>query len=198
MTVATVDLVEISAAVEQLELGVDAFEFHGSVCGLLCAVGPGAVDHWLSESGVSIRSDIDGREALLETLHGAEADVWRALNATDFDFDLVLPGDEAVLDARVAALAAWCHGFATGVGLGGYSDRRADAFEASPIDEILADFVEISRAALTDDDASDVDQAGFDLAAVTEHVRVAVQLAFELLQHPSGDEVELTGSATTH
>jgi len=198
MTMATVDLTEITAAVERLELGADAFEFHGGMCGLLCALGPGAVDRWLHESGIEIRTEIDDREQMLETLYAAEADIWRALNATSFDFNLVLPGDEVELDERVAAIAAWCHGFITGIGLGGRDDLRSDDPEASQLEEILADFAEISRAALTDDDAGDADRAGFDLAAVTEHVRVGVQLAFDELQQPYAAEFGQTDFATTH
>ena len=59
-------------------------------------------------------ADIEDSAPLLETLHAAEADAWRALNALSFDFDLLLPAEEADLDDRVAALAAWCHGFVTG------------------------------------------------------------------------------------
>jgi len=198
MTMPTVDLTEITAAVEQLELGADTFEFHGGMCGLLCALGPGAVDRWLQESGVEIRADIDAREQLLETLYAAEADVWRALNATNFDFDLVLPGDEAELDDRVTAIAAWCHGFIIGIGLGGRDELGTDDSETSDLDEILADFAEISRAALTDEEAGDADRAGFDLAAVTEHVRVGVQLAFDSLQQPDVAELGQTDFEIMH
>lgn len=181
MTSPAVDLAEFARAVAELELGTDAFEFHGGVCGLLCTLGPGAVDRWLSESQVAIRADIEDRAQLLDTLHGAEADAWRALNALSFDFDMLLPAEEVDLDDRVAALAAWCHGFVTGVGLGGLRSGRADTSEPSEIDEILADMTEISRVALSDEDVSDTERAGFDLAAVTEHVRVCVQLVFERL-----------------
>jgi uncharacterized protein YgfB (UPF0149 family) len=182
MTSSAVDLAEFVRAVAELQLGTDAFEFHGGACGLLCTLGPGAVDHWLRESQFAIRADIEDRESLLETLHAAEADAWRALNALSFDFDLLLPAEEADLDERVTALAAWCHGFVTGVGLGGSRSGRPDTGEPSEIDEILADLTEISRVALSDEDASDAERAGFDLAAVTEHVRVCVQLVFERLR----------------
>jgi len=49
------------------------------------------------------------------------------------------------------------------------------------LDEICADFVEISRAGLTDDDAADRDRADFALAELREYVRVSVQIAFEAL-----------------
>ena len=198
MTSPAVDLAEFVRAVAELEPGTDAFEFHGGVCGLLCTLGPGAVDQWLSESQVAIRADIEDKAQLLDTLHGAEADAWRALNALSFDFDLLLPAEEADLDDRVAALAAWCHGFVTGVGLGGLSRGRSDTREPSEIDEILADLAEVSRVALSDEDAGDTERAGFDLAAVTEHVRVCAQLVFERLQASYDPDAAHAGPALHH
>ena len=182
MTSSSVDLAEFSRAVTELALGTEVFELHGGICGLLCTYGPGAVDRWLRESRVPIRNDLDDRARWLDALHMAEADAWRALNAQSFDFDLMLPAEEAELDDRVGALGAWCHGFVTGIGLGGLANRESDMAESpSQIDEILADLTEISRVTLTDEDAGDIERAGFDLAAVIEHVRVCAQLSFELL-----------------
>ena len=198
MSSASVDLAEIDSAVTSLRLGADAFEFHGGICGLLCAHGPGAVDLWLRHSGIAIRVDSEQRRQLLETLHAAEADAWRALNASSFDFDLILPAEEVELADRVVALAAWSQGFVTGIGLGGLSAACSDDAEHAQLDEILSDLTEIGRASLTDDDAGDLVRAGFDLAAVVEHVRVCVQLAFELLQANNVAPADPAGSAATH
>ena len=198
MSSASVDSAEIDLAVTSLGLGADPFEFHGGLCGLLCARGPGAVDQWLRQSGIAIRIDSERRRQLLETLHAAEADAWRALNAASFDFELVLPAEEAELADRVDALAAWSQGFVTGIGLGGLSGDRADDTELSQLDEILTDLTEIGRANLTDDDAGDPVRAGFDLAAVVEHVRVCVQLAFELLHAASDAPAEPAEPVPTH
>jgi uncharacterized protein YgfB (UPF0149 family) len=198
MTPPAVDLPEFVRAVAELELATDAFEFHGGVCGLLCTLGPGAVDHWLRESRVSIRADIEDGARLLDMLHAAEADAWRALNALSFDFELSLSAEEADLDDRVAALASWCHGFVTGVGLGGLTSRRSDTSEPSEIGEILSDLTEISRVALSDEDASDTERAGFDLAAVTEHARVCVQLVFERLHASYDPDSAPAGPALHH
>jgi uncharacterized protein YgfB (UPF0149 family) len=48
--------------------------------------------------------------------------------------------------------------------------------------EILADFTEISRAGLTDEDASDRDQADFALAELKEYIRMSAQIVFEELR----------------
>lgn len=89
-----------------------------------------------------------------------------------------LSGNDAVAPlapARVRGSAARAQdGDASGNGDGTHA-------AAVHLDEICADFVEISRAGLTDDDAADRDRADFALAELREYVRVSVQIAFESL-----------------
>lgn len=177
---------KLADAIAALGLGVDVAELHGGLCGLLCASGPGAVSVWLRESGDQPSSSLDGEPAS-EMLREVEAACWGALNGSELAFQPLLPEGEATLEQRVAALAAWCQGFVTGLGLGGYGADRASFGEASAsdraqVDEIVADLVEISRAAPDDEELESSGQAGFDLAALVEYVRVGVQLIFEELE----------------
>jgi uncharacterized protein YgfB (UPF0149 family) len=177
-------LEKLTAAIATLELGVDAAELHGGICGLLCTRGPGAVATWIRESGADHVPRLGDAMAAAERLHEAEAESWRELNGPNIVFYPLLPDAEGVLAERVAGLALWCQGFVTGLGLGGYSLEDA-AFEDDPsggraqVAEIVNDFVEISRAGLDADDLNEADRAGFDLAALVEYVRVSVQLIFE-------------------
>jgi uncharacterized protein YgfB (UPF0149 family) len=180
-------LEKVTAAVAALELGVDAAELHGGVCGLLCTYGPGAVSIWIRESRREFAPRSDAAAVAAEQLHDAEAETWRDLSSPNLVFYPLLPDTEDELSQRVAALALWCQGFVTGLGLGGYSLEDA-AFDEDPnggrtqIAEIVNDFVEISRAGLGAEDLAQADAAGFDLAALVEYVRVGVQLIFEELQ----------------
>ncbi|HET8696637.1 MAG TPA: UPF0149 family protein [Gammaproteobacteria bacterium] len=62
-------------------------------------------------------------------------------------------------------------------------DAGADSGGApAELAEILADFAEISRAGLTDDDAVDRDQADFALAELKEYMRMSAQIVFEELR----------------
>jgi hypothetical protein len=180
---------ELGAALDELELGVDAAEYHGGICGALCALGSGASNSWLRATRSSEIADPD----LTNTLLNAEATAWKALAGPDFEFHPVLPEGEVSLSARVDALALWCQGFLSGLGLGGENVATVLAAPASPspkangqgrggITEILADLAEISKARLGDEDMQDAAQAGFDLEALVEYVRVGVQLIFDELE----------------
>jgi len=198
MTSFSLDLGELAGAIAVLHLDVDAHEFHGGICGLLCTQGPGAVGHWLQLSGAEAMSAIGDSGAALETLHDFEAESWRALNAESFDFDLLLPDETCDLTERVAALAAWCHGFVTGIGLGGHSQDELEPSQQPQIAEILSDLAAISQAGLSDDDLSDLRSADFDFLAIAEHARVAVQLLFESLRATSDAAQDDDPISTTH
>jgi hypothetical protein len=129
----------------------------------------------------------------IETLRDAETLSWQTLSAADFVFEPLLPAAELVLSERVAALAAWCGGFLSGLGLGGeelmQSTMREDTSGGAEhgtmpdtLAEVLADFSQISRAGLDADDIEDAAQADFNLAELVEYVRVGVQLVFEELE----------------
>jgi hypothetical protein len=178
---------KLAEAIAALGLGVDAAEFHGGICGLLCTHGPGALSAWLDESRGAEASLIGDSAAMNEILHEAEGESWRELSGSELAFYPLLPDEEVALDERVAALASWCQGFVTGLGLGGYvvdDDRSTGASGAADTElaEIVGDFVEISRAGLSEEEQEQAHEADFDLAALIEYVRVGVQLIFEELQ----------------
>ena len=169
---------KLADAIAALGLGIDVAEFHGGICGLLCASGPGAVFAWIRESAdaESLIGDIASTSGMLREV---EAACWSELSGTDLAFHPLLPDGDA-------ALADWCQGFVTGLGLGGYgADTGRDDAPAdgrARVDEILADLVEISRATVGEDEPESEAQPGFDLAALVEYVRVGVQLIFEELE----------------
>jgi len=186
VTDSSLDLDKITAAISALELGVDATELHGGLCGLLCTQGAGAVTAWIRGSSADHRARSAEAAAAADQLYEAEAETWRELNDPNLVWYPLLPDEQAELSERVAGLALWCQGFVTGLGLGAYSTEAA-AFEDDPdgsrtqIAEILDDFVEISRAGLGADEIAAADKTEFDLAALIEYVRVGVQLVFEHL-----------------
>jgi uncharacterized protein YgfB (UPF0149 family) len=98
--------------------------------------------------------------------------------------DLALPGGAASDGATALddSHAARVHAVIDGT-RSGAADGNGDGTHAAAVhlDEICADFVEISRAGLTDDDAADRDSADFALAELYEYVRVSVQIVFEML-----------------
>ncbi|MBN1237088.1 MAG: UPF0149 family protein [Gammaproteobacteria bacterium] len=151
-------------------------EIHGGICGVMCVGGIAAVDRWLDRTMEEWQPQaLSGGVA--DALRGLELNTWRMLSDTEMSFEPLLPGDDEPLDTQVRGLALWCHGFLTGLGFGGM--KAPEGTDNSDLDEITHDFAEISRAAVSEEDAEDAEQSGFALAELKEYVRVSVQLVFE-------------------
>ena len=96
--------------------------------------------------------------------------------ATSSNSQPLLPDEEAALDEQVQALASFCQGFSSGLGLA----RRHRARRARP----RRFWPTLARSAvqrLTAEDGENRDQADFALAELTEYVRVSVQIVYEEL-----------------
>lgn len=187
VTGSSLDDAKIAGAIDVLGLGVDVAEFHGGICGLLCSHGPGAAAVWIRQSEGSHTVRAADADSAREQLHEAEAETWRLLNGPELGFEPLLPPADADLAERVAALALWCQGFLTGLGLGGIRAEDLDAgdddgSQSAELGEIVADFVEISRARVGSEDLEDADHADFDLVELIEYARVGAQLFFEQLR----------------
>lgn len=153
-------------------------ELHGNVCGILCSGGETAAERWVEEcvsehAAGDEQSSSDLRNTLAELVHETH------LGSEAFDFEPLLPDDDAELADRVQALAAYCHGFLEGLALGGAAQAHRAA--EGELGEILTDFAEISRAGLDASEEADPEQADFAFAELTEYVRVGVELAYEEL-----------------
>ncbi|MES0328506.1 MAG: UPF0149 family protein, partial [Gammaproteobacteria bacterium] len=98
---------------------------------------------------------------------------------------MLLPEDDEDLMDRTEALANWCQGFVYGLAAGGISDDTKLPGDAQ---EILMDFVEISRAGynIGDDDVIEVSETTEEdelaFVEVVEYVRTGVLLINEELQ----------------
>jgi uncharacterized protein len=171
-------------------------ELHGGVSGALCAGGPAAAERWVD--GFFTDHDAASATAGLETVRELAHATWQALVGGELAFEPLLPDEDAPLEDQVQALALWCHGFMNGLGaeapdlLTRLADARGKRSAApasaagaadgsSDVMEILADFVEISRAGFDDEDAADRDTADFALAELKEYARVSTQIVFENL-----------------
>ena len=165
---------EIRLALASAGAADESAELHGGVCASLCLGGIPAADAW---SSAWIEAGDSGDDAAArELVQALQDDSWRAMNAGEFALELVLPDDHAQIGERVASLAAWCHGFVSGLGVSGLSLAEFAPDTRAQLEEIITDFGEISRAST---DVEDVVEAGFQLAAVVEFVRAGVQIVFE-------------------
>jgi uncharacterized protein YgfB (UPF0149 family) len=159
-------------------------ELHGGVCGALCAGGTPTAAYWLEDCLQD--QELDATEELGASLANVVAASSRMLEETGFEFEPLLPDDDAPIEEQVQALALWCHGFVTGLGanapeLAARGPRAPDSGEAGAIAEVVGDFTEISRAGLSEGEATGHDEADFALAELREYVRAGVQMVFEEL-----------------
>jgi yecA family protein len=172
----TVTFDELEAALSASHAPLPAGEVHGSLCGALAANDTLDSADWLQEilpEGGSGDDELGPRN-LLETLFNETA---AALAGTDMEFAPLLPDDERPLEQRVAALAAWCSGFLSGLG----SSGSLPPVEALPpaVGELLRDLTEINRAVPDTDEPEESSEASY--AELVEYLRAGAQLVFEEL-----------------
>lgn len=164
---------ELQALLERMDTAVGAAEAHGWLCGALCArVDYGALE-WLRElaEDASARAPADASAPALGSLH---EDTLESLRSPDFTFMPLLPEDEAALEERVSALAAWCSGFLYGIGTSAAGDAVA---RMGDVGEVLADLAGIARAAVEPENDEERDEG--DYAELVEFVRAGAKLAWE-------------------
>jgi hypothetical protein len=162
---------ELDDAVVRMQLGTEASDLHGSLCGFLA--GAGRV----------------GKQSLIETLHldaegftpsvPAQAVLDRLVKQTEAEladpelgFEPLLPADDRPLPERAEALVDWCRGFLGGFGLAGAEAHGKLSDEA---EEILRDLGTIAASAFDFGEEGEDEDA---LIEVHEFVRVGAMLLF--------------------
>ena len=160
---------EVVREAESLQLGVDASELHGALCGYLCGGGRAGRRDWLTR--LAIESDdgvVPATDAALDRLFRASQD---QLGHPGMGFALLLPEDEAPVEERAESLLAWCRGFLGGFGLatGAEAPLSAEAAEA------LDDLSRIAASQLSYDEPEADETA---LTEIVEFVRVAAMLLY--------------------
>jgi uncharacterized protein YgfB (UPF0149 family) len=179
---------DLDSALDDAGSDVDAAEAHGCLCGALCAEATFPTAEWAAE----ILPDDEAEplpQGVMELLEGIRESTLASLAGGEMAFEPMLPLDTGPLDSRVQALATWCGGFLYGLG-------RIGALRQLPgdLDEILADFSEISRASVGPGEGGE--QGERDYAELVEFVRAGVQLAWEELAPRRA--AQSVGAAGTH
>lgn len=164
---------ELQVALSRVEITADAAEAHGLLCGALCTrEGYGAKD-WLADLAADQGVTAPAADPALNRL---PIEVLEALQSTEFEFAPLLPGDDAPLQDRVAALAAWCGGFLFGIGAGA---PNPEAVRSGEVGEYLRDLTDIARAELEPGRGTEAGEG--DFFELVEFVRAGTQLAFDAL-----------------
>lgn len=159
----------VAAEAARLRLGVDPFELHGSLCGLVCGGGRATPTDWLRQLA------IDSDPGTAPAADGALAQLYTAsqqqLADSELGFDRLQPDEDAPLDVRAEALLAWCRGFLGGFGL-------ASAAQPPLSDEAAEALDDLGRIAQTSLSYEDPDSDEEALAEIGEFVRVAALLLY--------------------
>ena len=161
------DYAEVSAQIAQLQLGVDAAELHGSLCGYLTGGGePTARGDWLGPVMSEPQPEPVQRDSAMDRMFVATQAL---LESPDFGFDLLLPDEDRPVGERGDAMLAWCRGFLGGFGLAAGADPPLSEDGA----DALKDLARMAASELAYEDPESDEEA---LAEVAEFVRVAVLL----------------------
>ncbi len=154
----------INDIVAQIDADLTAAQAHGMATGMLCANTNAPCSDWLAELSQPSSSAIGADKSRLEDLF---EETQNALESDEFEFDLLLPGDETSLSEQVEALTHWCQGFLFGV-----SYNYSTAEHSRDVTDILKDIVEFTK--LSTDAEGDQDEG--DFIEITEYMRSAVLL----------------------
>ena len=157
-------------------------ELHGGLCGVICSSGREAASRWLEDLLDDCAADPATLSRLATELEGLGRETWQALTGLSMEFCPLLPDDDAGIDRRAEALGLWCHGFLSGLVVGGI-DLRAGGTEilSTHLVEVVQDFAEISKAGADPDEMEDPNLGDNSLFELVEFVRVGTQFAFEEL-----------------
>lgn len=143
---------------------LSAAQAHGMATGMLCANEQTQSGDWLNELFRHATPVTDEDRMTLTHLF---EDTHNALVSDEFEFDLFLPDDEALLSEQVEALIHWCQGFLLGVGV-----THAAAGLPRDVTEILKDIAEFTKL----DTAAEGEEDENDFVEITEYIRSAVLL----------------------
>lgn len=185
------DIPLLDKAFNRIGVITDAPENHGVLCGLLCARGEIARDAWLAlmidQASVPMAHDLQEEES--SELTRLYSETVRELQDPDTLITPLLPDDDAPLDVRAEAVAAWCRGFIYGLGAGGIEDI---AVLPDEVREFVGDMIEISQAS-SETDHGDEDESAY--LELIEYLRAGMTLVYETLEAERGNT---TGQRTLH
>ncbi len=153
---------------------VNPFELHGLACGLLCGAGATA-----DTARAELLCELIGIERrtpeLARSMAGVLQDCQVQMARGEHDFEPMLPGEDAPLSIRTAALARWCEGFLAGVGACGTPPQGT----AADREETLRDLSAIAQA----DEGGDLgEEEEWHFFEIKEYVRMAA-ISFFLDAH---------------
>lgn len=163
-------------AIGVLSLPLSGSEIHGILCGYSCAGELQKAESYVRALVSHVR-DADYKKALL-ALFNVYSQSQQQITTLDFEFQLLIPGDDASLRDRACALSQWCEGFSQALQHAGIHSQHYQDEEAQNAATHIVEFAKLDYEALEVDEADE-----FALMEINEYVRMAVLRIHSDLKH---------------
>jgi len=160
----------VTRALERAACDLAAAECHGVLCGVSCTRTRNIYAVWIDYLRGADELSRFAHEDIELPLRALERWTRDGLARDDCDFALLLPDDDAALDQRVAAFAAWCRGYLAGLGTAGIACMDGLGEDAR---EFIADLARFGALGGLPDGDEDDEHA---LTELVEYTRVGVLL----------------------
>lgn len=163
------DFNELQDLLTRMHSGIGAPECHGFLSGYLC------VSDTINDSVWEyLCADMQGAESVTPeyraALYDMSVEISSQMLSSEFEFRLMQPDDTSAFPDRCDALASWCQGFLSGLGVAGAIDWNGVTDDCH---EMIADLSDISRLGDEPGDQSD-EELETSLLELYEYVRMGV------------------------
>lgn len=170
---------DLDSALRRCGSSWDAAQSHGLLASRLSVAGADGGLGWLQQ----VLAETDPANALAaecrERLNALFEITHRALSERQSGFRPLLPDDDESPARRATALAHWCEGFLHGLVSDKDNEQLKHRLAEEPLADIVRDMLQITRAAVDEDEDPEESEAAY--SELVEYVRVAVQLVYEEL-----------------
>lgn len=162
---------ELAHALNKTKLKMHPSQAHGLITGIICGnIKTDAA--W--EALITGSENSTKAKAILDDLY---QETQKQLQDFLFEFQLILPEDEAELNSRAEALTLWVQGFLTGLKLANITiENRAPG----EVTEAINDLIEIANMNYEEVVPSEEDEAAY--MELVEYVRMAIILIYQELR----------------
>jgi len=179
MTIFDINFKNLELNLKQCGSDWFASQCHGLICARLSVLGPISLELCLSqifEHSKKQSQEFNQSQKEIKDLFNA---TWAKLDARQSDFDLLLPVDDSSIKKQTIALSRWCDGFLHGIVTGKNPKELKSLFSREPINIIIKDMVELTRATVASS-GDDDEELGYFLE-IREYLRTCAQLVYEEL-----------------
>ncbi|MCF6764334.1 UPF0149 family protein [Thiotrichales bacterium 19S3-7] len=146
---------EVAKALKNLKAMTEVAESHGLLCALFSGGADVRISAWVDSMLTTFveEGDVMAENALMVLAEVFEA-TKNQYQSGFFDLELLLPQDTTSFHQRIDALAMWCQGFLSGLGLMGFSFQKEHSQE---IKEAITDLSKMSALQYDEEEEGDED-----------------------------------------